>query len=201
MRLLSMRERMQRPLTKEQEKIFNEIIVPYSKNALNILQGQIDTHEDREEIIFTALLQTAQYMANKEEEIKHYKGFFSKVLSRRVIDFYRKKKLDTVSLDYNPDPNGKSSYLIKNRVATHQDAKRLRNVPGLSDKFWAKAQQVLSSRQFTIVEMKDRREMDNETIRELTGLSSAAIWTAYHRAKKNLSDNQHLFTEFLPENW
>ena len=144
---------------------------------------KVNNKELAEDLVSQTFTQTWDYLQRKEEKIRHWRFFLYRTLNNLIINHYRRKHLEPVSIDGLNEAN---SIEIVDEKCLPEKLNRKAEL-----KLVLIALQVLSAEQKDILLWRYVDDLDIEEIANLTGKKKSAVYVSIHRALKKIKKLQN----------
>ena len=139
---------------------------------------KVNNKELAEDLISQTFTQTWNYLQTKEEKIKYWKVFLYRTLNNLIVNHYRRKHLEPLSLD-GIDESSNSGFIDEKYLPEKLNRK-------VELKLVLAALQELSAEQKDVLLWRYVDDLDIEEIAVLTGKKKSAVYVSIHRALQKL---------------
>jgi RNA polymerase sigma-70 factor (ECF subfamily) len=156
------------------ERQFLEAYDTYAENILRHARLRVSDQNIAQDITSETFLKVWNYV-RKNNEIKNFKGFLYKTADNLIIDYYRTKKHQNISIEMVEE-----EYLA-DKTDLMADIERAFSFENIMEHL-----QSLPEDHRAILIYRYIDELDILTIRKLTGKSVANVYVTIHRALKSL---------------
>lgn len=158
------------------ETAFGKLYDKYVASIYRYIVWRVASPDTAHDLTAEVFLKAWQHLISSEKEIENFKAWLYRIAANLVIDHYRKKAHDYLSLDETAWENMVDrSFNLEDEISQREDAKVI-----------YRAMELLSAEQKDLLFMKYGDDLSVKEIAQITGKSTGTIRVALHRAVKAL---------------